>query len=237
MRGLSRSKDRAGQEHDELYRENKTDTSTQNKRKKPESRACVAGSRPPLPKFVGMARGLCHTSYVLCLSIRYSGRIQVTSGGPEAIRRPVRNCLIDPYKSPLSRYHSLAPNYGCDSAVARGRPTVTSLPDGDQGSLHVLLRQQRNRNDILLWLKYNSPSHLCWIQDNKDVHAHASWERMRIMAAFESARCRADGSRLCRYGVQLHSICSDTVATYLSEIFVGMENEMDEWGGMPQACF
>jgi hypothetical protein len=32
---------------------------------------------------------------------------------------------------------------------------------------------------------------------------------------------------------QLHFICSDTVATYLSESLLGMENEMGEMGDAP----
>jgi hypothetical protein len=69
---------------------------------------------------------------------------------PEAIRRPVPE-PGEPYKYPLN----LAIHYNATADVIRmlleADPTVTSLPDGDenQGSLHILLRQQRNRNDML----------------------------------------------------------------------------------------
>jgi hypothetical protein len=69
---------------------------------------------------------------------------------PEAIRRPV-TMPGESYKYPLN----LAIHNNATADVIRlllaADPTVTSLPDGDenQGSLHILLRQQRNRHDIL----------------------------------------------------------------------------------------
>jgi hypothetical protein len=69
---------------------------------------------------------------------------------PEAIRRPV-TVSGEPYKYPLN----LAIHYNATADVIRMLlevdPTVTSLPDGaaNQGSLHILLRQQRNRRDML----------------------------------------------------------------------------------------
>jgi hypothetical protein len=69
---------------------------------------------------------------------------------PEAIRRPV-TLPGEPYKYPLN----LAIHYNATADVIRllleADPTVTSLPDGDekQGSLHILLHQQRNHPEIL----------------------------------------------------------------------------------------
>jgi hypothetical protein len=69
---------------------------------------------------------------------------------PEAIRRPV-TVPGQPYKYPLN----LAIHHNATADVIllllEADPSVTSLPDGDenQGSLHILLHQQRNHPDIL----------------------------------------------------------------------------------------
>jgi hypothetical protein len=222
----------------------KTDTS----RKKPEQdlRRWKARPRPPV-KVCDSMRSIPHLHISSCLSFVTVGEIQdLLLRDPEAIRRPV-TMPDESYKYPLN----LAIHNNATADVIRllleADPTVTSLPDGDenQGSLHILLRQQRNRNDILPLVDSFLLAHpICaQIQDNKRcvplhtaVYHQAELDTVRHLVLLYPEALQMQSRRQqtpVAMAIQLHAICSDTVATYLSESLLEMENEMDEMGDAP----
>jgi hypothetical protein len=229
---------------------NKTSFLTQNKPKKPvqDLRRWKSRPRPPVKDCDGKG-SMPHLHISSCLSFVTVGEIQdLLLVDPEAIRRPV-NTPGEKYKYPLN----LAIHNNASADVIRllleADPTVTSLPDGDenQGSLHILLHQQRKRNDILPLVDSFLLAHPigAQIQDKKGcvplhtaVYHQAELDTVRhLVMVYPEAlqmqnRCQQTPVAMA---MQLHAICSDTVATFLSESLLEMENEMDEMGDAP--CF
>jgi hypothetical protein len=224
------------------------DTSNQNKRKKHEQdlRRWKSRPRPPVKVCDGKA-SLPHLHISSCLSFVTVEEIQdLLIMDPEAIRRPV-TMPDEPFKYPLN----LAIHNNATADVIRllleADPTVTSLPDGDenQGSLHIILRKQHNRNDILPLVDSFLLAHpICaQIQDNNRcvplhtaVYHQAELDTVRhlVMVYPEALQMQSRRQQTpVDMAMQLHAICSDTVATYLSESLLGMENEMDEMGDAP----
>jgi hypothetical protein len=228
--------------------EDEADTFTQKKWKKPEPdlRRWKSRPRPPVKDCDGMGL-MPHLHISCCLSFVTVGEIQdLLLVDPEAIRRPV-TMADETYKYPLN----LAIHNNATADVIRllleADPTVTSLPDGDenQGSLHILLRQQRNRNDILPLVDSFLLAHpICaQIQDKKRcvplhtaVYHQAELDTVRhiVMVYPEALQMQNHRQQTpVAMAMQLHAICSDTVATFLSESLLEMENEMGEMGDAP----
>jgi hypothetical protein len=225
-----------------------TDASTQNKRKKPKQdlRRWKSRPRPPV-KDCDSKGSMPHLHISSCLSFVTVGEIQdLLQVDPEAIRRPVTT-HGEIYKYPLN----LAIHNNATADVIRllleADPTVTSLPDGDEnhGSLHILLHQHRNRNDILPLVDSFLLAHpICaQIQDKKRcvplhtaVYHQAELDTVRHLVMVYPEALQMQNRRQqtpVAMAMQLHAICSDTVATFLSESLLEMENEMGEIGDAP----
>jgi hypothetical protein len=115
-------------------------------------------------------------------------------------------------------------------------PTVTSLPDGaeGQGSLHILLRQQQrhHRADILPLVDSFLLAHpsCAQIQDSHGcVPLHTA---VYYQAELDTVR-HLNMVTPVAIATQLHAVCSVTVATFLSESSLEMENEAYEKGDAP----
>ena len=225
----------------------KTDTVTQNKGKKHEQDLRRWKARPRPVKACDAKGSMPHLHMSSCMSFVTVEEIQdLLLMDSEAIRRPV-TMPDESYKYPLN----LAIHNNATADVIRllleADPTVTSLPDGDenQGSLHILLRQQRYRNDILPLVDSFLLAHpICaQIQDNKRclplhtaVYHQAELDTVRHLVIIypEALRIKNHNQETpVAMAMQLHAICSDTVATYLSESLLRIENEMDEMGDAP----
>jgi hypothetical protein len=228
----------------------KTDACTQNKQKKPvqDLRRWKSRPRPPIKDCDGKG-SIPHLHISSCLSFITVGEIQdLLLVDPAAIRRPV-TMTDERYKYPLN----LAIHNNASADVIRllleADPTVTSLPDGDenQGSLHILLHQQHKRNDILPLVDSFLLAHprCAQIQDKKKcvplhtaVYHQAELDTIRhLVMVYPEAmqmqnRCQQTPVVMA---IQLHAICSDTVATFLSESLLKIENEMGDLGDDP--CF
>jgi hypothetical protein len=211
-----------------------------NKQKKPgqDLRRWKSRPRPPVQER-DVKGSIPHLHVSSCMSFVTVGQIQaLLLVNPEVIRRPVA-MPGESYKYPLN----LAIHNNATADVIRllleADPTVTSLPDGDenQGSLHILLRQQRNRHDILPLVDSCLLAHpICaQIQDNKGcvplhlaVYHQAELDTVRhlVMVCPEALQMKNRRQQTpVAMATQLHAICSDAVATYLSESLLEMENE------------
>jgi hypothetical protein len=220
----------------------------ENKQKNPKQdlRRWKSRPRPPVQKG-DIKESTPHLHISSCLSFVIVGEIQdLLLVDPKAIRRPVA-MPDEPYKYPLN----LAIHNNATADVIRmlleADPTVTSLPDGveNQGSLHILLRQQRNRRDILSLVDSFLLAHpICaQIQDKSGcvplhlaVFHQAELDTVRhlIMVYPEALQMQNRRQQTpVAMATQLHSICSDAIATHLSESLLEMENVMGEMGEAP----
>jgi hypothetical protein len=156
---------------------------------------------------------------------------------PEAIRRPVP-VPGEPYKYPLN----LAIHYNATADVIRmlleADPTVTSLPDGDenQGSLHILLRQQRNRHDMLPLVDSFLLAHptCTQIQDSHGcvplhtaVYHQAELDIIRHLVIIYPEALRIENRHQetpVALATQLGAVSLTSVATFLVESLLAMEN-------------
>jgi hypothetical protein len=220
----------------------------ENKQKNPKQdlRRWKSRPRPPVQEAdIKESTPRLHVSS--CLSFVTAGEIQdLLLVDPKAIRRPVA-MPDEPYKYPLN----LAIHNNATADVIRmlleADPTVTSLPDGveNQGSLHILLHQQRNRSDILPLVDSFLLAHpICaQIQDKNGcvplhlaVYHQAELDTVRHLIMVYPEALQVQNRRQqtpVTMATQLHSICSDAIATYLSESLLEMENEIGEMGDAP----
>jgi hypothetical protein len=220
------------------------------KQKKPKPKRDVRRwkSRPRPGRQEGDVKGSVSLLCVACcLSSVTVGEVQdLIMMDPEAIRRPIA-VPGESYKYPLNMAIRNNANADVIRLLLEADPTVTSLPDGaeGQGSLQILLRQQRHRRDILPLVDSFLLAHpsCAQIQDSHGcvplhtaVYHQAELDTVRHLNMVYPEALQIQDRRQqtpVALATQLHAVCSDAVATFLSESLLDMENEAYEMGDAP----